>query len=633
MKRAIIIILLAVSSLGFGQRDRYAGRSFGATVFLKATGVADDVQINAAMAALGAVGGVVVLAPGSYAIAATISIPSNVTLCGAGDSTILTLDDSVTATMITNTNTTPGSRDSTGDSNIIICDMLIDGNKDGQGSGADTLWCVGFTTVENLTIENLTVVDGWTAGIRTEFCTRVVIANNRIRYSGDDGIAINEQSYYVSCYGNDIREAGNSRTFNFDAGSGGTAWAATHILTGDTTNDQSGSIKSKVTIESISITSGSFAGTDAVGTVTVTAETESGFFVNDETLTSDTGGATGNVNVSMKEYGAPYGIEVQDGSHDITVFGNRVVNCQAGGIAMTVHDTKGSSYNVTFANNAINRCHGGIKIDGQDAGSDIQKDVSVISNAIFNDYYTTNSYAISTSYVENINVVGNSIRTTGGGMQYTIWNENTSIIGNNLVNTATDSTLAGINLATNLTHCVIRDNLIKDFNFQGIRFSTSFSGWGVQITNNSIVGSDRSAADGYCVYWNAPTEETISAFDASGPDLITLDTGEGDLTTKFRVGMRVSVEGSTNNDGNYLITAVVWDSTNTIITIEAGDLTDDTLGSAVAEAFGRNCVIAGNYFESDDFWSRDSEGGANDQLPAQGDWAATYPNIEGNLGT
>lgn len=645
MKRImVVVLLLTMLAPVFGQGRRYRfslKRSADITVaasgalqviktgadYPSCDGVADEVQINAAMVKVNAAGGgVVALSAGNFAIAATIQIPSNVTLQGAGDGTTLTLDDSVTATMITNSNTTPGSRDSTGNSNIIVRDMYIDGNKAGQGNGADTLWCVGFSTVENLTIENLTVVDGWTSGIRTEFCTRVVIANNRVRYSGDDTIAINKQSYYVSCYGNDVREAGFDRTFAYDAGNGGTAWAAGHVLTGDTTNDPSGTNKSICTIESITITGGSFAGTDAVGVITVTPGSQTGLFADNETLTSGTGGGTGNVDGATKAYGAAYGIEIQDASHDVTCYGNRLWNTGQGGIIVQSHDGEGSTVTVTIANNTISRCYNAIKVDGQDASADIQKDVSIVGNVIVDTYFTTNSAAFYLSNTENIVIFGNNVRTTGGGARIVSWNENLSIVGNNLVNTTGDGIIAGILLASPLKHCAIRDNLLKDFQYRGIDFNSDASAWGLQITNNSIVGVDRTT-NGWCIEFDDPANTSVISFHNNGgsPDTLVIAT---DLTLRYYVGAMLDITGSDNNDGQYVVTAVSYGAPNTTISVATGSWTDEGLGTAYIEAYGRNCVLAGNYFEGW-YWSRDVEDtNATNQLPAQGGWAATYPNID-----
>lgn len=60
-----------------------------ATPGYKCDGAADDVQINAAIAALPAVGGKVTLLEGNYYIASTITMADNVTLEGAGKGTVL----------------------------------------------------------------------------------------------------------------------------------------------------------------------------------------------------------------------------------------------------------------------------------------------------------------------------------------------------------------------------------------------------------------------------------------------------------------------------------------------------------------------------------------------------------------
>lgn len=161
----------------------------------------------------GAEGKTVLMLDGHYLIEAPVKVGDNTTLLGEGINTIWTLANDVNDTVLTNTNSTPFLQNSNPNINITVSNFYIDGNKDGQGQGDDDIWCVGFNSVDNLTIENMTVVNGWTAGIRTEYCSNVTIRNNRIDRSADDAIAINDNTSYVECYGNEISNWGVGRAY------------------------------------------------------------------------------------------------------------------------------------------------------------------------------------------------------------------------------------------------------------------------------------------------------------------------------------------------------------------------------------------------------------------------------------
>jgi parallel beta-helix repeat protein len=92
-------------------------------------GTADEVEINAALTA--ATGGRVYLQEGTYTIAASISVPNNTTLAGAGRGTLITVANSFNTSINAVTNTTGGGS-GTG---IVIRDVQLDGNSSNQSSG------------------------------------------------------------------------------------------------------------------------------------------------------------------------------------------------------------------------------------------------------------------------------------------------------------------------------------------------------------------------------------------------------------------------------------------------------------------------------------------------------------------
>lgn len=228
-------------------------------------GSGDHVEINQALSyAESLQGAIVMLSRGNFNISNTLKIGNKTILTGQGISSIINVSNSLNKMVITNkADYTPGTRHATGNNFVALRDFHIEGNKYNQGAGADAIQCVAFNTVEHLTIENLFINEPWVAGIRTEFCTYFKILKNTVKDSGDDGIAVNEESFYGLVSNNIV----------IDTGQGG------------------------------------------------------------------------------KSFGFPEGIEVQDGSHHVSVLNNIVRNAQNCAIAVNSHSGKPLCYNVAVANN------------------------------------------------------------------------------------------------------------------------------------------------------------------------------------------------------------------------------------------------------------------------------------------
>ena len=377
-------------------------------------GTADDVEINEALLRVKtANGGTVFLSAGNYTLADTIKIPSDVTLAGEGSATKLKFDTSVgDKTMITNDcDYTFAQRHQTGNKNIVVRDMYIDGDKDNRGTGADSIWTVGFNTVENLTIENLTIENGWTAAIRTEFCTYVTIANNRIHNSGDDGIGINEETYNCSCYGNRIT----------DAGKGG------------------------------------------------------------------------------KSYGAPNGIEVQDGAHDVTVSSNVIENCDTDGIQVSTHTGKEGCINVSIDSNTVRNCVSGVFVKGLSGTPQIN--VAVSNNVII---ATTDSalYGLQAAYTEDVVFIGNTVNNRINAGRLADSNIRT-IISDNIFYCTQDAgnDKKGFLLSGILTNIRFSGNIVNNYGWKGLEISGIANN--MHVVNNHIIGCTN--ASGAAVRWDSPT--------------------------------------------------------------------------------------------------------------------------------
>lgn len=152
-------------------------------------GTTDNVEINAAITALGSVGGKVLLSEGTFNVASTISVAaSNVTLEGQGHSTILKLISSGNTSVIT-----VGNGNMSYIESIFIKNLKIDGNKANNTSGHGIFF---DRKVYYSFIQNVHIIDTTKDGINiyatgtTNNCYCNEINSCKIENAGQDGIHV-----------------------------------------------------------------------------------------------------------------------------------------------------------------------------------------------------------------------------------------------------------------------------------------------------------------------------------------------------------------------------------------------------------------------------------------------------------
>ena len=163
-------------------------------------GVSDQTEINSAIAALSASGGVVYLLDGTFIIDGQITIDkSNVTLVGAGAGTVIKIKDSHNADINVISVDTKN--------NVLIKDLRIDGNKANQSSG--TMHGIYFDTVTYSKVEGCWVKDLRTYGISLYTSSNNnTISGNICQGNGSSGIilvtSINNTVNGNTCNGNTL---------------------------------------------------------------------------------------------------------------------------------------------------------------------------------------------------------------------------------------------------------------------------------------------------------------------------------------------------------------------------------------------------------------------------------------------
>lgn len=154
----------------------------------------DQIQINQAIAALPASGGSIFLTEGTYYLDDSIVLPNNVKLSGAGDATVITVNNNFGTgrQFIVNSDTVNGN------TGIIIEHLKIDGNR--ANNGANGMTGIRFTNVGSgsgssavtgVVITNTKFVN--LTGIMIEMTTSSnnTFSNNVFSYGASNGININ----------------------------------------------------------------------------------------------------------------------------------------------------------------------------------------------------------------------------------------------------------------------------------------------------------------------------------------------------------------------------------------------------------------------------------------------------------
>lgn len=139
--------------------------------------------INTAISALGLGGGEIVLLDGTYIVDGSITVPSNVSIKGQGNSTIVKIKDSYN----TSINVFVNSDVSTGNSDINLSNFKIDGNKANNSLGSQR--GIFFDKVTDCLVSNIFLVNFRSGSITIKNGLRVKVNNNFLN-SGFFGVTL-----------------------------------------------------------------------------------------------------------------------------------------------------------------------------------------------------------------------------------------------------------------------------------------------------------------------------------------------------------------------------------------------------------------------------------------------------------
>lgn len=201
--------IVAASNSSQSAKDGAQFVADGEAVLGNGTVDGDQIQINAAIAALPGTGGSIYLTEGTYYLDGSIILPSNVKLSGAGNSTLLTVGNTTYTNfkLITNSDTTNGN------TNITIRDLKYDGNK--ANIGASVIGFIEFIKVgtglgasalPGAKISNISATNSSGAIIELETSNNSIISNSQFTDSTRRAIELITDSNSNVIEGNTIQD-------------------------------------------------------------------------------------------------------------------------------------------------------------------------------------------------------------------------------------------------------------------------------------------------------------------------------------------------------------------------------------------------------------------------------------------
>jgi parallel beta-helix repeat protein len=387
-------------------------------------GVDDQVEINAAIVALGATGGTVILLEGTYNITASINLASNTTLMGEGAGTLLRIPNGHNADLAV----ISGNQVS----NVLVAELRADGNKANQaaGNGQGVYFnTVTYSKIVNCWMENMNSgIGDLGEGIYLLDSDYITVANNTCVENEDCGICLEGSSYNTIednvSYNNDgegieLYLAGNNgnaivgNNCQSNGGSGIVLWGASdsNTIVGNISQDNTDHGVYFFTSAGVGPSYCTIAGNVTMG------NGDTGIFLDRDCAhnlidgnncstdligihlySSDNNTITGN-NCSITQF---YGIELTDSDNN-TVTGN---TC-GGPIFVTGPDVGiglfDSNYNLITGNTCNQNLYDGIHLEG-----------SSYNNITGNTASENNQYGISiissssNNTIASNNIVGNS---------------------------------------------------------------------------------------------------------------------------------------------------------------------------------------------------------------------------------
>jgi parallel beta-helix repeat protein len=404
----------------------------GADYVVPAAGTSAQTTINSAITALGSTGGTVYLMEGTYTVDGSITIPSNVSLVGAGSGTVIKVKSSLNVSIDVIV-------DDTGVQNrIMVSNLKLDGNKTNNSAGTQN--GINFSTVgsgtgssavpggtiDKVWVENFRNA-GMVFGTSVNLVSNTIVSNsyslansgngftfgnntnyNRVEHSvsqGNGGDGINSGGSQLNASDNQIQ---NNTGSGISFGSGSYNTVSGNTIVGNSGNgvDMTVSGHNNVTGNTVKSNTGQGLRAQSSGDNNFSANTIS---LNGEGVRTQSA-SNNNISANNIEGNTGDGIEIA-GSSSENISGNTVEGNGSHGIEIS---TGGSKIAVT--GNSI----------GNNSGNGLNLSQSGGNNHINGNRFYDNGGSGGTSTINvpllggNFNVISNNTITDSAGTAYAI---------------------------------------------------------------------------------------------------------------------------------------------------------------------------------------------------------------------
>lgn len=397
-------------------------------------GIDDTANVNAAKTAAGS-GGTVVFGPGTYVVSGLAASVANQHWIVPPHTTIKTKNSANTPTI-----------DVTANGVTIDGGGTLDGNRTNQTStdighsGLGTTACVRVISRSNVTVENLTMVDGGSNGVFIDASTNVTIKGNRV--SGCAPTANSKQIMVIDVVGSSAGITIKDNVVDAASRTNGCIVALAQAA---------GRSISRLRITDNTCLVGNAGASDTLG-IELFSDTDASIF--DATIRGNLVIGPSGVVSTDKVFGVSCGGNSNspiEGDTNITITGNVVRNCPA-----LCFEAVGSGIAIT--GNAVSNS-GPIAVLALTTTGDVRA-VSVTGNTLIDMIDPSYCFRIhgGTDGIYGLVVSGNTVRNNAGGYVMLIDGvvSGASITGN----TFTDCNGPGIGIVGTLTDSVIANNVI-----------------------------------------------------------------------------------------------------------------------------------------------------------------------------
>lgn len=510
-----------------------------------ADGTGDQTEINSALSA--ASGGKVYLMEGTYVANATITIPNNTTLAGAGRGTLIELADlDATDNLVENSDTTTGT-------GVTIQDIRFDGRIDLNTAGTqygiylnNMGGGTGSSARQGAKLTNIIISRFRTNNVMLDASSNGTYSGINSQASGGNGFIIDGASRQ-NTFTNNVAQGNTTNGFQITGSSG--------------YNTLSGNVAQGNTSAGIALASASDNNTitgntlRSNGTNGITVGASSGNTINGNTAVANTGD----------------GINVTTGANQNTISGNTATTNTGDGI-----EINGSQYNAVTGNSAQGNTANGFtvtnannnNITGNTARSNVygiyinSSDSTTVSSNNLNGNTTYGIYlaTANTNLISSNRIVDSGGATTNNAI-YLSASDSNSIVGNSI----TDSSASSNNYSINIFNATSDTNNLSD--------NTLGAGTINNAGTGTVYGGQSTAANGTdLLFRQAASTSAFSVQDAGGAGLLTVDStnGEIEIGSSTAAGKLVISDGSSNT-ATILVSALSGNYTVTIPTITGND--------------------------------------------------------------